>query len=47
MSRGVEVTPAVVRFQFQPNKQLLTTLAVTNPNNQRVAFKIKTTAAKE
>ncbi len=47
MSGEVEVTPTDLRFRFQPNKQLLATITITNPNTQRVAFKIKTTAPKK
>ncbi|KAG2433549.1 hypothetical protein HYH02_012666 [Chlamydomonas schloesseri] len=44
---GVEVSPSDLRFRFQLNKQLLATITVNNPNGQRVAFKIKTTAPKK
>ncbi|KAG2498089.1 hypothetical protein HYH03_003847 [Edaphochlamys debaryana] len=43
----VEVSPQDLRFRFQLNKQLLATITVNNPNAQRVAFKIKTTAPKK
>ncbi|PNH12276.1 Vesicle-associated protein 1-1 [Tetrabaena socialis] len=43
----IEVLPSDLRFRFQLNKQLLATITITNPNAQRVAFKIKTTAPKK
>ncbi|KXZ44236.1 hypothetical protein GPECTOR_70g466 [Gonium pectorale] len=43
----VEVSPSDLRFRFQLNKQLLATITINNPNGQRVAFKIKTTAPKK
>eukprot|EP00798_Chlamydomonas_sp_ICE-L_P014746 gene14746-20794_t len=42
----VEVTPATLQFKFQLNKQLLATISIKNPLDQRLAFKVKTTAPK-
>lgn len=43
----VEVAPSELKFRFQSNKQLLATITLNNPNDRRVAFKIKTTAPKK
>lgn len=43
----VEIQPMELKFKFQPNKQLVTILAVKNNSDHRVAYKIKTTAPKK
>lgn len=39
--------PPDLKFRFQLNKQLLASISMDNPNDKRVAFKIKTTAPKK
>lgn len=39
--------PPDLKFRFQLNKQLLASISMNNPNDKRVAFKIKTTAPKK
>lgn len=43
----VEVTPPELKFRFALNKQLLATITINNKADQKVAFKIKTTAPKK
>lgn len=43
----VTVSPSDLKFKFALNRQLLATISVNNPLEQRVAFKIKTTAPKK
>ena len=44
---GVEITPVELRFRFHPNKQLLASISIANSCDQRIAYKIKTTAPKK
>uniref|UniRef100_A0A7S3VQW3 MSP domain-containing protein n=1 Tax=Dunaliella tertiolecta TaxID=3047 RepID=A0A7S3VQW3_DUNTE len=43
----VQVQPAELRFRLVLGKQLLATILISNPLDNRVAFKIKTTAPKK
>ena len=43
----VEVTPNDLAFRFQLNKQMMATITIDNPHDQRLAFKVKTTAPKK
>ncbi len=47
MSSKVVVIPAELRYHFQPDKQLVTTVAFMNPSSHTLAFKIKTTIKEE
>ena len=44
---GIEITPSDLKFRFQLSKQLLGAININNNSEQRVAFKIKTTAPKK
>lgn len=44
---GIEITPPELRFRFQLGKQMLSTIHVANNGEQRIAYKIKTTAPKK
>jgi hypothetical protein len=42
----VEVGPSELRFKFQAGRQLMATVTIKNGSDDRVGFKIKTTAPK-
>lgn len=42
-----EISPTDLKFRFQLNKQLPTSISIHNPGSDRVAFKVKTTTPKK
>ena len=43
----LQVSPSELKFRFELRKTIPVTLSLTNPTNDRVAFKVKTTSPKK
>ncbi len=43
----LQISPADLRFRFEPRKNIPITLSLHNPTQDRIAFKVKTTSPKK
>ena len=43
----LQISPADLRFRFEPRKNIPITLSLHNPTSERIAFKVKTTSPKK
>ena len=43
----LQISPSELKFRFELRKTIPVTLTLTNPGNEKVAFKVKTTSPKK